>query len=87
MLFGRSAGRCRRDIFSREGALEFPILIRLICITGRVTVSGKAQAEEARDEKKTLGQAPGPGSEVEDVNLHCNGFERSAARMTRAGNR
>lgn len=74
-------------MFSRNGAVEFPILIRLIDITGGVTVGREAQAEEPRDKKTTLREAPGPRSCVEDANLHFDGSVLSGARMTRAGSR
>jgi len=35
--------------------------------------SGETKGEEARDQEKKLGQAPGPGSELEDANLHFTG--------------
>src|SRR5882672_5896976 len=58
--FRESVGSRGRGVFSRERAVEFPLLIRLIDKTGRVTVAGQPQGEEACDEKKRLREAPEP---------------------------
>ena len=65
-------------MFSREGAIECPIFIGLVDITGRVSIGREAYGEEARDKEKTLGEAPGlrwreRAPALGDATLHFTG--------------